>query len=281
MRRIGGGLLSALLATACAAGSDVPPTGSSTSATSSTHASSTSATSSGSATTSSGAGGMGGSGSASSTTASASTSSSSSAATGGAGGCGAAYEHTITIDGIDDFAALEKPATSSVDYTARVTWDATYLYVGMNGPDVSSNSATRWLLVYLSGTGGTTTGVAYNNQAPTLPFGAKWHVRWRTNNTFTNALSFDGTSWVDAGWDFAGDVFQSGNFVELRIPRADVGDPGTVDVHVSMINEVSGGEFTFAGLPKTSFTDGFDPNYAHFFRYDFAACDPPSAYPTL
>ncbi len=179
---------------------------------------------------------------------------------------------------MDDFAGLEKPPTSSIDYTARVTWDDTYLYVGMQGPDVASNSSTRWLLVYLSGAGGTTGGVPYNTQMPTLPFGAKWHVRWRADNGFTQAMSWSGTQWVDAGWDFTGDVFQNGNFIEMRFPRADFGSPATVDVHLSMINEAGGGEFTFAGLPKASFLDSVDPDYTKFFAYDFDGCAAPSTY---
>lgn len=217
---------------------------------------------------------MGGASSSASTSTSAS---SSSASSGGAGGC-APYEHTIAIDGVDDFAASENLATTSAGYTGRVAWDDTYLYVGMEGPDVGSNSSTRWLLVYLSGPAGSTTGVSYNNQTPALPFGARWHARWRTNNTFTQGMQWNGAQWVDAMWDLAGDVFQSGNFIELRIARADLGSPTTLDVHVTMINEVGGGEFTFAGVPSTSFLDNVDPDYTKSFEYDLAGCDAPNTY---
>lgn len=159
-----------------------------------------------------------------------------------------------------------------------MTWDDTYLYVGMKGPDVGSNSSTKWLLVYLSGPAGTTTGVTYNTQTPTLPFGARWHVRWRADNAFTNAMTFNGSTWTDAAWNFAGDVFQTGDFIEMRIPLTDIGSPTTVDVHLSMINEVGGGEFTYAGLPKASFMDSVDPNYGQYFEYDLAGCDAPSTY---
>lgn len=272
----------------CAAGVEEPPTGSSTSSgatTSSSQSSSSSqsTTSSGSTSgsttgsSSSSGGGGGGSGGAGSTSASTTSVSVSASASSGTGGC-APYTHAIAIDGTDDFAAEEKPPTSSIDYTARITWDDTYLYVGMKGPDVASGSSTKWLLVYLSGAGGTTTGVTYNTQSPTLAFPARWHFRWRADNGYTNALMWNGAQWADAMLDFTGDVFQSGDFVEMRIPRAEIGSPATIGVHLSMINEVGGGEFTYAGLPKTSFMDAVDPNYTHWFQYDFAACDAPSMY---
>lgn len=273
-----------LAMTSCAAGIEEPPTGSSTSSGSATSASgsgSTTGSSSGANASSTGAGGSGGSGGAGgsggSGASSTSTADASSASSGGAGGC-SAYGHTIAIDGTDDFAATEKPATSSNGYGARVAWDDTYLYIGMKGADVASGSSTRWLLAYFSGPGGTTTGVQYNTQAPTLPFSAKWHVRWRADNMFTNAMQFAAGQWSDAAWSFTGDVFQAGDLVEIRIPRADIGALATVDLHLSMINEAGGGEFTFAGTPSTSFTDAVDPDYTKFYRFDLEGCDAPSAY---
>ncbi len=148
----------------------------------------------------------------------------------------------------------------------------------MNGADVASNDPEKWVGVYLSGTGGTNQGVQYNTQTPTLPFLAKYHVRWKANNTFTNALTWNGSSWVDAGWDFTGAVFQSGNYIEMRIARSNIGSPGQVSVDVDMLNETNGVEATYAGLPDNAFADGFNPMPAHYFNFDLNGCESPSMF---
>lgn len=181
------------------------------------------------------------------------------------------YVHTIAIDGTNDFTPVETFATTTSAFTAYVSWDATYLFVGMKGPDVAANDPNKWLLLYLSGTGSTTTSQQYAGQQASLPFGAHYHVRWKSDNTYTNAQIYNGSAWVDAAWDFNGDVHQTGDFIELRIPRADIGAPTSVSLAMLMLNEASGGEWSFAGVPSTTFTDGFDPNYAKFFTFDLTA----------
>src|SRR5690349_8006832 len=67
------------------------------------------------------------------------------------------------IDGINDFATGDKlPTTSSANgYDAYVTWDDKRISFGMSGPDVGANSSTKWVLVYLEGTPGSTVGENY------------------------------------------------------------------------------------------------------------------------
>lgn len=193
-----------------------------------------------------------------------------------------AYAHTITIDGSNDFdVANEAFTTTSAGYVAYAAWDAQYLYLAMQGADVGSAQSSRFWLIYLSGAMATTSGVAYNTQQPALPFPAGYHLRWKADNTFTNAVAWTGAAWADAGWSFAGDVFQSGTFVELRVPWVDIGDPATVSVTVAMINETNGGEATFAGAPATSFADGPDPDWGAYVTFDRASDVAPGAYPAL
>ena len=189
------------------------------------------------------------------------------------------YFHTITIDGVNDFLANETFTTSSAGYTGYVAWDESYLYLGMKGSDVSANSATKWLVMYLSGTPGTTTGEQYNTQQPTLPFSARWHVRWRTNNTYTNARVWSGTAWGDAGWNFTGDVYQLGTFVEMRIPFVDIGLPTAVSLVMGMLNEQGGAEGTYSAVPSTAHVDGLDPNYAKYFDLALTGSVAPNASP--
>lgn len=189
----------------------------------------------------------------------------------------AAYSHTIAIDGTNDFVTTdERLDTSSSGYWAWAAWDADYLYLAMQGADVSSGSAQRWVLVYLGGSAGTTTGHVYNTQTPGLPFPARWHVAWRCSNDQTDAFEYTGGAWTGAGWDFTGDVYQSGNFVEMRIPLADIGSPSTLDVVMYMINDTSSAEWSFAAVPSSAFTDGYDPDPAHHFTFDLAGATVPA-----
>lgn len=190
-----------------------------------------------------------------------------------------AYAHTILIDGTNDFATEDIFSTTTNGYTAYVSWDATYIYVGMNGSDVSSSSSKKWLLVYIGGASGTTTGVAYNTQTPTLPFSARYHVRWKADNTFTDALTYNGSSWVDANWDFTGDVYQQGNYIEMRFARADLGSPTTsLPIAIAMLNQTNNVEATYAGVPSTTFTDGYNPTWTKYFDFDLASSTVPNAY---
>lgn len=194
-----------------------------------------------------------------------------------------AYSHTIAIDGTNDFSATDESfVTSSKGYTAYLAWDQTYLYVAVQGQDISSNDATRFVQLYLgTGSAGTTTGLSYNTQQPTLPFSADYHLRWKADNTFTGALSWDGSAWVDTLWDFTDDVVQSGDFLEFRIPRDDIGAPTELAVHISMINETNGNEFSFAAMPGNSFTDAYDPDFGNYYQFNLLGQTPPAGHTTL
>ena len=278
-----------LQAQGCAAGTgdDDVPTGpvvaassDATDASSATHGASTSPAATSSASGDGGGPGATSTSSDAASTSAASTSSASSSASsggGGAGGC-SGYSHTLAIDGTNDFSSDDDFTTSSVGYTGYVSWDATYVYLGMTGPDVGSASATKWMTAYIGGAGGTMNGVAYNTQAPLLPFAAKWHVRWKADNSFTHALVWNGATWADAGWSFTGDVVQTGSYIELRIPRADIGSPSMLYLHFDMLNEADGVESSYAAVPHNSFADGYDPDFTHYLAFDLASCDTPDSY---
>jgi len=189
------------------------------------------------------------------------------------------YHHTITIDGNNDFATNETFATSSSGYTGYVAWDEGYLYLGMSGADVGAASATKWLLAYFGGSPGTTTGVQYNTQQPLLPFTSRWHLRWRTDNAFTDAQVWGTSTWGNANWSFVGDVYQTSTFVELRVPFVDIGSPSSVNLVLAMINEQGGGEWTYAAVPSSAFADGQDPDYAKYLQLDVQGVVAPNASP--
>lgn len=194
------------------------------------------------------------------------------------------YRHTIAIDGANDFdATSERFASTSGGYFGHFAWDDTWLYFGMEGADVGGGSASHWLLLYVSGTSGmpsTTASQVYNTQEATLPFAASWHVRWRANNALTSIQRWNGAAWEESGLSIAGDVFQSGTFVEMRLRRADLlGSATTAKVHLSMVNEGNGVEFTYAGVPSGTFTDMYDPDlYTKYFELDLAGSTAPAAH---
>ena len=143
--------------------------------------------------------------------------------------------------------------------------------------DSNSNSATKWLVIYLGdGTTGTTIGELYNTQEMTLPFDALYHIRWKADNSYTNAEEFGGSDWVDAGWDFTGGVFQTGDYIELRVSLLDLASPTVVDVLLYMLNEEALSEWSYAAVPAGAFADAYDPDAAAWLRFDLSNDAPPN-----
>jgi hypothetical protein len=198
----------------------------------------------------------------------------------GAGQC--IFGHTIAIDGTNDFTNDEKFPTTTGAFDAWLTWDATFLYLAMKGPDVAADDANKHLVAYFEG--GSTTklsnGLTFNTQTPTLKIDMGYAVSWSTNNSSTKAWGASMT-WTDLAWNFTGDVYQQGDFVELRVPLADIEVPvlpTNVAVHISMINATPNFEFTFAGVPSTSFTDAYGANYDKYLQFEIGGLANPSTF---
>ena len=176
------------------------------------------------------------------------------------------------IDGVNDFAATEKFMTSSAgSYDAFIAWDAVRLYFGMSGPDVGSKANTKWVHVYLGvpGVTGTKIGVDYDGQQrPALPFDATHHLRWKASDDYKTVEVFEGGAWK------TGNVLllaaQQGNFMEMSITRASIHATGKLSVHLNMLIEGGGHDWTFAGVPSASFIDGKDPDFGKYFEFDLA-----------
>jgi hypothetical protein len=181
------------------------------------------------------------------------------------------------IDGVNDFKPGETFSTSSAasGYTAYVSWDAVAIYFGMSGQDIGQPASDKkWLLLYLgTGTGGTTTGIDYNDggsaasQQPTLPFSALYHVRLKTDLSYVNGQTWSGSAWVAAS-GLVPDCERKAQFVECRVARSALGNPATLKFHASMVKEQPSAEWTYAAVPQSSFVDGPDPNYTKYFEFD-------------
>lgn len=196
------------------------------------------------------------------------------------------------VDGINDFAAGDKLATtsSSSNYNAYVTWDANNVFFGIEGADVAQSTGSaskKWVLIYLGapGVAGSNTGIAYDcggtcpAQQATLPFPAAWHVRYKIDGTYPNVQKWSGSAWVDATTSITLLTARQGTFLELSLPRAQLGAPAKLDVHVNMlIEDQHPPAWTYAGVPSTSFTDGFAPTFTKYFEFDLGTTTAPNSY---
>ncbi len=191
------------------------------------------------------------------------------------------YSHTIHMDGGNEFTAEETFDSTSPGHRGYVTWDADFVYVGLDSSAVGGASASDVFLVYVGGASGTLNGVTYGSQQPALPFSARYHVRWRMDNSVLQTLQWDGANWSNANWDFTGDSAFLGNFFEMRLPRIDLGDPTTLQIHLCVVHDAGNPvqDWTHTGVPDTSFADGLDPDYTAWYEFDLLGQDPPAFYP--
>lgn len=177
------------------------------------------------------------------------------------------------IDGVNDFAPGEKFSTTSsgTGYDAYFAWDDQRLYFGMSGADVASSSATKWVMVYLEGTPGHAVGESYGGvQQPNLPFSAGTHLRWKADQSFSKAEKWNGAAWVDASATVPIVAMAQGSFMEMSITRSAIGSPSTLKVHMNMLIEGGGSDWTYAGMPSTSFVDSLNPSFTRYFDFDLS-----------
>jgi chitodextrinase len=197
----------------------------------------------------------------------------------------ATYSHTIIMDGNNDFydsknimkARNETFSTSVENQFFYFTWDDTNLYLAYKSPDVTSNvndAANKWIWVYFGGNGGTTKGINYAGQQPNLPFEAKYHLRYKVNGSYTNLQAWNGSAWTSMNTSIGVNVNNANQYVELRIPRADLGlnTSKTVSLVANLAFEDSNGnnDSMWASVPFDTFTNGngFNRSYSKFYEFD-------------
>jgi hypothetical protein len=166
--------------------------------------------------------------------------------------------NNITINGTND--ASEWTAGDTLAGTAGTTGyfthNASTLFFGASGYTAAAGTD---VVVYLGdGTGGTTTKPAPFGTGA-LPFGAKWAFGWATNNTGVVEYAWSGTAW--AATTFSPNLtVQFVNFVEMSLPLAAIGSPGTVDMAGAIVTGVgTPGAATAATWP----TSGVPVTHVH------------------
>jgi len=192
------------------------------------------------------------------------------------------WSNTGIVDGAtSEYGPDETFATTGG--TAYITWDATDLFVAVQHADVGGGGALHWLQLYLgdgSGTGATS-GVPHNTQQPDLPTPMSTLVRWKADGSFDSLETWSGSEWTSTefwlgteGSALAED--DASSIVEMRIPLALVGATDTLDLHMAWVYEGPGYESTYAATPAVSFVDGYDPDFASWYRFDLQGPTPPS-----
>ncbi|MGC4117296.1 MAG: invasin domain 3-containing protein [Myxococcales bacterium] len=192
------------------------------------------------------------------------------------------YRHTLNLaDGAtNDFWTGEFFNTTSAGYVAYVSWDATNLYIGYSGADVTPSAAdagSKWLHVYLDtdlgGANGSATGYTYNTQTPAMPVGFKadYHYGAKMDFTYAQTSAYSGSAWGTAA--SVTPPAHAGTYTEFAIPLASLGNPSKVGIVSLMINEKAGSEWTYAGLYTDNFTDGYSTSMmlTRYLLADFGA----------
>jgi len=162
--------------------------------------------------------------------------------------------HTVTFSGnASDFNSAEKYSAALANTDYYTTFDATYLYVGAFRTGGNTFAGYDHFTVYVdsdpnstptSGTG-STTGVNWDNQTPTLPFSANYRIVLRNNNFGESFYSYyssgswttssaNGQSWTQ---------YATSTALEVRVPWTDLGSPSGVYLTNYMSYGGGGGGF--------------------------------------
>lgn len=102
-------------------------------------------------------------------------------------------------------------------------------------------------------------------------------MQWRLDNNFLAVWQYTGSSWASTSIPIS--LYHQGTFVESRIALSDLGSPTSLHIATFLANAQSGSEWTYAGMPDNSFTDGFDRDVGHSLLADFNSSNPPNMIP--
>lgn len=164
------------------------------------------------------------------------------------------------VDGSNSFSPAETFPTDS-GYTGYAALHGDQLHIGMSGVDVQAGGASHWFVAYFAaGAIGTTAGILFNSQQPSLPFAATHALLYRMDGGSTQVMEFNGTSWVPSS--VAASTAENGDFFEAGVSLSGIGSPTTVEFASYALFEGSGSETSYAPLPSDAFTAGYDPDLA-------------------
>lgn len=190
------------------------------------------------------------------------------------------WRFTVAVDGdlADWDDATTRFDTSSVGGT-RVAWDATFLYLGLDHPDLATGGPEHWSIVYLStALPGTTEGLLHRTQAPALPFEASVAVRRKADGSYDSLEVFDGQQWVSQpqwlGTEGSA-VAAVDDRLELALPLDLLQGATRFELVAYHLYEGAYFESSYGVAPADSFVEGYDPDPATAFAFDLEAPEAP------
>ncbi|QEG33689.1 hypothetical protein [Bythopirellula goksoeyrii] len=165
----------------------------------------------------------------------------------------------LVIDGINNFSAANTYPTSDPAYTGYAVADSTSFHFGFDGADVQNGGFSHFIVAYFGNGGlGSTTGLNFNTQQPSLPFSATHAFVYRADGFYTDGFQWNGASWV-AG--LSSNTVENGQFFEASLSMNDLGNPSSVEFVSYFVYEASGFESSYSVFPSTAFANGsYDPD---------------------
>jgi Secretion system C-terminal sorting domain len=195
-------------------------------------------------------------------------------------GFGTTY-HTITINGTDDFDTDENFSTSSGGFTGYVTWDASNLYVGMNGSDVSYSGTAKVVFIYIDTDPQLTptSGIGSTNSISwgitnTLPFTANYGFYWKNSwewglrkyDDFSSNITYSG-----------GSPGRNGEMVEFKIPFSDIGSPSQIYFVMYFQDSDNGAlNWVWANVPSTNTGGQGSQTLSHYYSFTLTSGETPN-----
>lgn len=180
--------------------------------------------------------------------------------------------HTVSFSGsTGDFNSVEKyGAGNDVDY--YVTYDASYIYFGAFRTNSNTWGQYDHFTIYVdsdptssvsSGGNGTTTGINWDSNTPTLPIQADYRIAIRRNGSGESFYSTYSGSWSTGSANGQGwtqyTTSSSNGALEVRVPWSDLGSPDAI--YFTMYCSYNGGFFapapgSFSGSTLSGYFGG-------------------------
>lgn len=137
---------------------------------------------------------------------------------------------TATIDGsLIEWSEESLMGVDENNATLHLDWDSDNLYIGWNGTDWASTTEGADLFIYFNTSLGGSISSKDWNGVKVLPFEANYGIVLE-DSTYIRLISYDGSSWQEAGIVENYTGWADNKITELSIPFSSIGNPTNLDV---------------------------------------------------
>lgn len=193
------------------------------------------------------------------------------------------WRHTIVVDGdLSDWWVADEGFETSQG-TNYLTWDESYLYIGIQHPDTTKHQHNNWLFLHLGdGVEGSQAGTMWEMQAFVPPFAATKMLITEVGGGSDRLRSYEPPP-IETVYDWLGTegsvvAQQDANeALELAIPLSVVGATDRVELLLHLMDEAHpgapGGLWCYASTPSQGTGDGDcrDSAFAAWLSFDLAS----------